>query len=216
MRKHAGVCMALGLTAVVVAGCSSSGQSVRRAGATTSTSVTTRTSPRGTAPSTTATSAQSGPLVVVAGNGVASVQFGQSQFAATGGLDQALGSPVKGPIDMAGNCDVDAAEQWSTMTAYFYQGSFVGYGTWAANGEAVPRGNFETVAGLRVGDTITQAETLYGSAFQTSAAQGGSWSVSTPEGRVIGYLSGVPGQPGPTPTISSVAAGSVGCPAATP
>ncbi len=144
------------------------------------------------------------------------MRFGQSQASAVNGLEQVLGSPVKGPTDMAGNCNVDTAEQWSTLTAYFDKGAFVGYGTWAANGEAVPRGNFETAVGLHVGDTITQADQLYGSAFQTSLAQGGSWSVATPEGNLIGYLSAEPNQSGPPPTISSIAAGSVGCPAVTP
>jgi hypothetical protein len=154
--------------------------------------------------------------VLLAGNGVASARFGQSQSSAIDSLDQVMGSPVKGPIDMAGNCNVDTAEQWSTLTAYFDQGAFVGYGTWAANGEPLPAGNFETAMGLRVGDTITQAEQLYGSAFQTFLAQGGSWSVTTPEGNLIGYLSAEPNKSGPPPTISSIAAGSVGCPAVTP
>ena len=117
--------------------------------------------------SPTTTTASAAP-VLLAGNGVAGVRFGQSQASAVNGLEQVLGSPVKGPTDMAGNCNVDTAEQWSTLTAYFDKGAFVGYGTWAANGEAVPRGNFETAVGLRVGDTITQADQLYGSAFQTS------------------------------------------------
>ncbi|MGA2307207.1 MAG: hypothetical protein ABSH29_23910 [Acidimicrobiales bacterium] len=162
------------------------------------------------------TTTASGAPVLLAGNGVAGGRFGQSQASAVNGLEQVLGSPVKGPTDMAGNCNVDTAEQWSTLTAYFDKGAFVGYGTWAANGEAVPRGNFETAVGLRVGDTITQADQLYGSAFQTSLAQGGSWSVATPEGNLIGYLSAEPNQSGPPPTISSIAAGSVGCPAVTP
>jgi hypothetical protein len=118
---------------------------------------------------------------------------------------------------MGSNCNIDTAEQWSTLTAYFEGGAFVGYGTWAANGEALPLGNFETAMGLRIGDTITLAEQLYGSAFQTSFAQGGSWSVTTPEGKLIGLLSRPPNEPEqPPPTINDIAAGSVGCPAATP
>jgi hypothetical protein len=169
-----------------------------------------------TTTTTTTTAPPSGPPVVLAGNGIAGVHFGQSQSSAISGLDQLLGGPTKGPIDMTGNCNVDTAEQWSTLTAYFERGAFVGYGTGAANGEALPQGTLKTAMGLRLGDTITLAEHLYGSAFRTSTSQGGSWSVSTPQGKLIGNLSAVPGQPGPTPTISSIAAGSVGCPAATP
>ncbi|HXQ19728.1 MAG TPA: hypothetical protein VN781_08900 [Acidimicrobiales bacterium] len=144
------------------------------------------------------------------------MEFGQSQSSAINGLDQILGSPTKGPIDMTGNCNIDAAEQWSSLTGYFEQGAFVGYITGAANGESLPRGNLETAMGLRLGDTTTQAEQLYGSAFQTSPAQGGSWSVTTPKGKLIGNLSAELNQPGPPPTVASIAAGDVGCPAVTP
>jgi hypothetical protein len=74
----------------------------------------------------------------------------------------------------------------------------------------------ETAAGLRIGATLAQAQQIYGSAFQTSLAQGGSWSVSTTGGELIGYLSAEPNEPGTAPTIASIEAGSVGCPAMTP
>jgi hypothetical protein len=154
--------------------------------------------------------------VVLTGNGVASVSFGLSLLVASNELNAVLGNQIKAPIDMSGNCKIDTPLQWATLTAYFDQGAFVGYVTGAANGEAVPPRSLKTAMGLRLGDTIMQAEQLYGSAFRTSFTQGGSWSVSTPQGRLIGNLTAVPGQPGPTPTISTIAAGSVGCPAATP
>ena len=77
----------------------------------------------------------------------------------------------------------------------------------------------QTELGLRVGDPLGQAQNLYGSALTTSAAQGGSWSATTPDGFLRGYLSGVPGQqslPYPQPLIESIGAGDVGCPAASP
>lgn len=147
---------------------------------------------------------------------MASVRFGESTSSAIAGLDQALAKPSKGPVNEAGNCDIDAAEQWPSLTGFFDTGKFVGYSTLAANGEPLTQGNMETAMGLRVGDTIAQAQQVYGSAFHTSLAQGGSWSVTTPDGKIIGYLSGEPNHPGPSPTIASVEAGSVGCPAATP
>lgn len=154
--------------------------------------------------------------MTLAGDGVATVRFGASTSAAIAGLDQALGNSSKGPISEAGNCDIDAAEQWSSLTVFFAAGRFVGYSTLAANGEPLTQGNMETAMGLRIGDPLAQAQQLYGSAFKTSLAQGGSWSVTTPDGKIIGYLSSEPNRPGPAPTITSVEAGSVGCPAATP
>lgn len=208
---------AVSATAVATSGCGGGSHHAISPTTRASSSVTSTTSGvTTTTKASTTTTAPPSRAVVLDGNGVATVSFGQSRFSTLGGLDEVLGNPVKGPIDMSGNCDIDAAEQWSTLTAYFDQGVFVGYGTWAANGEPVPRGNFETEKGLRVGDTVTQAEQIYGSAFETSLAQGGSWSVSTPQGRLIGYLTGEPNQPGASPVIASIAAGSVGCPAATP
>jgi hypothetical protein len=154
--------------------------------------------------------------VVLAGDGVASVRFGDSTSSAIAGLDHVLGKPPTGPINEAGNCNIDAAEQWSSLTGFFDKGEFAGYSTLAANGERLTQGNMETAAGLRVGDTIAQARQIYRSAFQASLAQGGSWSVTTADGKIIGYLSGEPDQPGPSPTIMSIEAGAVGCPAATP
>ena len=86
--------------------------------------------------------------------------------------------------------------QWANATAYFAAGTFVGYSTLATNGEALPAGNLATVQGLRIGDTLTQAQQFYGSALTTSFAQGGSWSVSTPDGTLDGYLNGEPNEPG--------------------
>jgi hypothetical protein len=153
---------------------------------------------------------------VLAGDGVGSVRFGESTSSAIVGLDQVLGHPSKGPVNEAGNCTIDAAEQWSGLTGFFDRGEFVGYSTLAANGERLIQGNMETGMGLRVGDTIAQAEHIYGSEFRTSLAQGGSWSVTTPDGKFLGYLTAEPNHPGPAPMIMSIEAGSVGCPAATP
>jgi hypothetical protein len=153
---------------------------------------------------------------VLAGDGAAGVRFGESTSSAIAGLDEAVGKPSKGPINESGNCNIDAAEQWPSLTGFFDRGEFAGYSTLAANGERLTQGSMETAMGLRVGDTIARARQIYGSVFRTSLAQGGSWSVTTPDGKIIGYLSGEPNQPGPSPTITSIEAGSVGCPAATP
>ncbi len=161
-------------------------------------------------------SPSNGAQVLLQGNGIGSVHFGDTENAAITALDAALGgSPITSTPE-PGNCTVDGAEQWANITAFFDAGAFVGYSTLAANGEVLPAGSLATPQGLRIGDTLTQAQKIYGAAFTTSFAQGGSWSVSTPDGKLNGYLNGVPDQVTPAPTIMSIEAGSVGCPAATP
>ncbi|HUI05197.1 MAG TPA: hypothetical protein VLZ77_16785 [Acidimicrobiales bacterium] len=158
----------------------------------------------------------SGSPVLLAGNGVGTVRFGEPESSAIADLGRLLGSPTHGPIDESGNCTIDAAEQWRTLTAYFQGGFFVGFSTLAVNAESLPQADTQTAQGLRVGDTVARARAIYGAAFQTSFAQGGSWSVTTAAGTLIGYLSAEPNQAGPSPAIASIEAGSVGCPAATP
>jgi len=220
MRTRAARCTALASVALLGVACAGRSLAKRSATRSISSSVATTTSTTSTAPAGTSTTTEpepSGSPVQLAANGVASARFDQTESSAINALDQALGNPVQGPVNMDGNCDIDAAEQWATLTAYFHQGIFVGYGTWAVGGEAVPRGNFQTAVGLRVGDTITRAKQLYGAEFQTSFAQGGSWSISTQGGQLFGYLGAPPNEAGsPVPTILAMGAGSVGCPAATP
>jgi hypothetical protein len=119
---------------------------------------------------------------------------------------------------MAGNCTIDAALQWSTITAYFLHGKFVGYATLSL---LDGRGTHElpdvaTAKGLRIGDTLARAERLYAGALKTSYEQGGSWFVTTPDGSQAGYLTSEVDSTRPAPRIADVTAGSVGCPAATP
>ncbi len=161
-------------------------------------------------------SPSNGAQVLLQGNGIDSVHFGDTEHSAITALDAALGGSPITSTGEPGNCTVDDAEQWADITAYFQTGTFVGYSTLAANGEVLPVGSQVTAQGLRTGDTLTQAQKIYGAAFTTSFAQGGSWSVSTPDGKLDGYLNGVPDQVTPAPTIMSIEAGSVGCPAATP
>lgn len=157
-----------------------------------------------------------GTPVLLQGNGIGNVHFGDSETSAIAALDTVLGSAPTRSTANTGNCTVDAAEQWANVTAYFDAQQFVGYSTSAIDGEVLPDGNLVTAQGLRVGDTLTQGQQFYGSAFTTSFAQGGSWTASTPSGEIEGYLSAEPNQTPPPPTILSIEAGSVGCPAETP
>jgi hypothetical protein len=97
-------------------------------------------------------------------------------------------------------CGVDGGEQLlDHIHLFFGHGRFVGF-------EHSSR-FLMTTAGLRVGDTIARARRIYGKAFRTSAAQGGSWSAA----KLRGYLT-APGNG----RIATIDAGNVGCPALSP
>lgn len=166
----------------------------------------TTTTPPGTA-------STSNTAVILRGSGLSGVAFGTSQPTAITDLGQLLGPPSStAPLNQ---CGVDTAVQWPTLTAYFAKDAFVGYSTLAANGTTLPDGNQATTTGLRVGDSLSQAERIYGPALTTSFAQGGSWAATTPTGRIEGYLTSEPNQ-NPPARIASIEAGSLGCPAAHP
>jgi hypothetical protein len=187
------------------------------------TSSTTTAPPSTTTTSTTSplrTSVQAlpptGSAVLLLGNGIGNVHFGDTQTSATAALSDELGSAPTKSINEQGNCTIDHAEQWGNIVAYFDKGVFIGYSTLSANGEPLPDGNLVTAEGLRVGDTLASAQQLYGSELTTSFAQGGSWVAVTPQGGLEGFLSEEPDQSSPAPTILSIEAGAVGCPAMTP
>lgn len=154
--------------------------------------------------------------ILLRGSGVDDVAFGTGQAAATAQLTALLGS-ARGALQTSPDCDIDAALQFPSLTAYFYRGAFVGYSTLSDNGDHLSVENDATEKGLRVGDTLARAQQLYGSSLTTTIAQGGAWFASTPDGQIDGYLTNEPNESvGPAPKIASIEAGSVGCPAMTP
>ena len=166
------------------------------------------------------TSPPSGHLIVLRGNGFGAADFGQPAPTAMAALQAALGAPKSSrPVDLKGNCTIDSAMEWPTMTAYFFHGAFVGYATGSLVGgpgiNDIPH-DVATAAGLRVGDRLTRAAQLYGGALRTSYAQGGSWIAATSTGRLAGYLTSELHSTNPAPRIADITAGSLGCPAASP
>jgi hypothetical protein len=153
--------------------------------------------------------------VVLLGDGIGAAHFGQAEGVAILELDQELGHPGM-LIDDKGNCTIDSALQWSTVTAYFDKDAFVGYSTSFASGYERKDPNVSTISGLRIGDTISRAHQLFGTPFSTSLAQGGSWIVTTPEGPLDGYLTNEANRRKPVPRIATIEGGAVGCPAASP
>ncbi len=154
--------------------------------------------------------------VVLRGDGVGAARFGQSEPMAIKELDEALSSTKKAVVNMAGNCTVDRAVEWPTFTAYFDRGRFVGYSTLAADGELLHNGPMVTAKGLGVGDTLADAQRIYGDTLSTTLAQGGAWFVKTQEGTLDGYLTAEVNSRRSAPRIASIEAGQVGCPAASP
>ena len=154
--------------------------------------------------------------VVLLGDGAGAARFGQSEAMAIKELDQALASPKRVVVNMAGNCTIDRAAQWPTFTAYFDRDRFVGYSTLATDGKPLRRAQMMTATGLRVGDTLAKARQIYGDTLSTTPAQGGAWFAKTAAGTLDGYLTAEVNSRVPTPRIASIEAGRVGCPAASP
>jgi hypothetical protein len=155
--------------------------------------------------------------IVLRGDGLAGAEFGQPEMVAIDEIKDVVGAPLHAvPTDMAGNCMIDSAMQWPTLTAYFFHNRFVGYSTGSLNGYFLDS-NASTVAGLRIGDSLAEAQFLYGDTLKTTTAQGGAWSVATPTGTLAGnFTAEVDQTPSLNPRIGDIAAGSVGCPAASP
>lgn len=160
----------------------------------------------------TATGGDQPGSVLLGASGIDNVGFGTAEATAIARLRGVLGTPVgtDTPESISGDCGIDSRMVWEGIVTYFDHGAFVGYATSDAKGRLT---DGATEAGLRVGDPLSRARQLYGSAFATSPAQGGTWSVNTPAGTIDGYISSAPT---PTPGIASIAAGVQGCPALAP
>lgn len=151
---------------------------------------------------------------VLSGNGIGRVSFGQGPHTAIRRIDALLGRRPTRPYSTASACRIDHAAAWPGLEIYFEHGRFVGY-AYSLRYQQARTGTtiLATRRGLRVGDSVATGKRLYGSAFRTSTAQGGSWLVNTRQGRIDGYASTPTGSHG---WIASIEAGYVGCPAMTP
>jgi hypothetical protein len=155
----------------------------------------------------------------LSGDAVGTVRFGAAQGAAAISLVKLIGKSDGGVRRVnQGACIISAALYWPNFAAFFYHGKFDGYQTGNyANGKSTPKFNGATPQGVRVGNTLARAETLYGSAISTDGAQMGVYAVVTTTGTIRGYLSSEPIQaPATKVKLLSISAGSVGCPAMSP
>jgi hypothetical protein len=135
---------------------------------------------------------------VLSGGGIARARLGTRLGPTLVAVSNLLG--VFGQRTFDRGCGVDTSEHMLDHNDLFFgHGRFVGYEY---------SGRFlATTAGLRVGDTVARARHIYGAAFKTSTAQGGSWSAAG----LRGYLS-APGNV----RIATIDAGNVGCAALSP
>jgi hypothetical protein len=157
--------------------------------------------------------------IILSGDAVGSVRFGETQSVAAASLVKLIGNADGGVRKVnQGDCTISADLYWSNFTAFFYRGKFDGYQTGGyATKKSEPTFNGVTSQGLRVGFTLAKAKRLYGSAVSTSGVQGGVYAAITKTGTIRGYLSTEPNQTSSTKVkLLSISAGSVGCPAMSP
>lgn len=158
--------------------------------------------------------ADASPVRLLA-SAVGVVHFGTTQATAIHDLAALFGSLKTTRFNAVDLCGLTAQSTGHDVLLNFERGKFVGYEIGNASGKMTGLPNVATAAGLRLGDTIAQAEEIYGRQFITSAAQGGSWKVKTPTGEMYGLLVSPP-MIGRTDRIDIIGAGDFGCPAMAP
>jgi hypothetical protein len=154
--------------------------------------------------------------VVLSGDSVGPVRFGEPQHSAVSELTRLIGAPLGGVQNSKGNCTIDAALDWASFSAYFFGGRFVGYQTGSPAGKREPTFNGKTQRDLRIGDSLGEARVLYPGHLRTSGENGGVYAITTAAGTIRGYLSLEVAYPPDKIKIVSISAGSVGCPADSP
>lgn len=157
------------------------------------------------------TTAPKGPIELFS-DGIGPVTFSTKEATAFDALQLLFGTAggrtSTSPIN---NCGVTGTATWRNVYVVFELGKFVGYRIGSAMDTIVSTPSVVTAKGLRLGDTISQAQRLYGNAFTTSAAQGGSWIADTSTRRLFGLLVGPPGPVGPSDRVEEIAGGLLGC-----
>jgi hypothetical protein len=147
-----------------------------------------------------------GGAAAVTAAGFGDIAFGTGEDAAQAALVKLLGEPKKDVTrsGLPAACRVSSSAEWEGFTAFYFNGAFTGYEYRGAD--------LEGPDGLNVGMSVAAAKESAGKDFSTSFAQGGSWLLHTPSGKLFGYLDAVP----PKARIASIDAGAVGCSAMTP
>jgi hypothetical protein len=169
------------------------------------------------------------------GDGLGDVRFGASPGAVYRFLRPRLGRPRAESAAGEADCGVDGEAIWplvldprtgrlirhEELSVAFDHNRFVGYQFGGADPRlhgkrVVAVDSVTTVRGLRIGDSLARGRHLYGHAFHLSNAQGGSWSVRTPQGVLSGFAHVRSFPIGPSARVETIDAGRVGCPAVSP
>jgi hypothetical protein len=161
-----------------------------------------------------ASAAATSATLEVSGNGLSDVHLGTAETRTVTVLTRMFGHPNSKLSSTPGLrlCDVSATIGWSSMGVYFNHNRLVGLSFGPGHSPSVV-----TVAGLKLGDTLARARDLYAKELSTSTSQGGAWFVSTPVGRIDGFLKPSTGRaPTPSAKIWTIDVGVVGCPAESP
>jgi hypothetical protein len=153
--------------------------------------------------------------VRLSADAVGGVRLGTSQARAIGELATMFGRLKTTKLKAIEWCGLTAQSTGHDVLFNFQRDRLVGYELGDAYGKTAGQPNVVTVAGLRIGDTIAQAEKIYGQEFITSAAQGGSWKVKTPTGEIVGLLVNPP-MTGSADRVEMIGAGDFGCAAMGP
>jgi hypothetical protein len=152
--------------------------------------------------------------LAVGGNGLSEVHLETGESTTVTILTRMLGRPSAKLSSTPGLrlCGVSATIGWSSMGVYFNHNRLVGLSFGPGHSPKV-----ETAAGLKLGDTLGRARTLYAQELTTSTSQGGAWFVSTRVGQVDGFLNHSTGRTHTSSAkIWTIDVGVVGCPAESP
>jgi hypothetical protein len=167
----------------------------------------------GTSASASPARAPARPPLVLSARAVDHVGLGLALPAALRDLRALLGPHDKLTRDASNaNCGYDALATWPALTAFFFHDRFVGYAYGPARPTPVPAA--VATGGLRVGETTAQLRHLFGRRLRLSGEQGGAYFVTTPAGRIDGFLTDEIQRP--DARVASIDAGDVGCPAMSP
>lgn len=157
----------------------------------------------------------------LAGDGIGNVKFGDPPATVTRYVTALLGA-ASDAYYRDGTCGADHAISWPGLLIFFRNGKFVGYqyGTTQAPARMqVQAPVLTTTGGLRIGHNVAQAERLYGGRFHLITGKDGSWSATTPTGRIEGTTWPPPRHGGVTSSrseIATIVAGVPQCPATAP
>jgi hypothetical protein len=125
-------------------------------------------------------------VIVLEGNGLGFVTFGEPENPAIERLTSLLGPPTKDEQDRA-NCSLDRTVWWGSLMAGFQEGKMVSYLVSGAGAN-----QYRTNAGIGPGATLAQIQEAYGPDLpEGPESMGGSYVLKTETGDIYAFISDV-------------------------